>query len=203
MLLPAHMYKKLFVLLLVAGIYASFRYIVFGEIYWIHLPTKILNKVVAVASVFALLMSAAGYLNNNRQAARDWGIASFHFALYHVVLSLVILSPENYGMFYWQNKLTLKGEIVMSSGVFSLYCYAMLFFSRPGTAHMAIFKLLITCSAGIHLFAMAYAGWFKPWQWNGYMPPISLWSFLFVVASFVIYLRLKDIKDYNVRATQE
>ena len=198
MTLPAHIYKKTILILLLAGIYACTRYIIFGEIYWIHIPTIILNKVIAVAAVFTLLISAFGYLNNNKQTARDWGIVSFHLAAYHVVLTLIVLSPENYGMFYWQKQLNLTGEIVMSSGLFGMYCYVMLLFSKHGTPQMALYKLLMTFSIMVHLFVYAFNGWLKPWQWNGYIPPISLLSFIFVAATFVIYLKLKDIKEYKL-----
>ena len=189
MLLSARMYKNIILVLLVAGNYACFRYLVFGEIYWIHTPTTILNKAMAISSVFALLVSAMAYLKDDRKAARNWGIASFQLAVYHVLLSFLVISPENYGFLYNDKQFTLQGEIIMSAGVFNLYCFTMLFFSKPGTAHMAVFKLLITLSAGLHVFALGYKGWLKPWQWNGYMPPITLLSFILITSSFIIYLK--------------
>jgi hypothetical protein len=42
---------------------------------------------------------------------------------------------------------------------------------------------------------MAYGSWITPGKWYGYMPPISLWSFIFTTGAFVIYLKRKDMKS--------
>jgi hypothetical protein len=183
---PFTLYTKLFFILLFAGIYACFRYVVFGEVYWAHIPVYILNKVMAVGAVFTMMISAIGHLQKRRETARNWGVIAFHLTAYHIVLSLMILTPAYYKQFFWRGLLTFNAELVMSFGA---YCFVMLFLSKHNTASMYYFKLLATFSVGLHLYLMAYSGWLRPWQWNGYMPPISLWSFIFVVTAFVIYLR--------------
>jgi len=193
-IIPFTLYRKVLLILLVAGVYASLRYVVFGGVYWAHIPVYILNKTMAVAAVFTLFLSALGNFKNDKDMARDWGTISLHLALYHVGLSLLILTPEYYKYWFWQGKLTFLSEINLTFGVFSTYCYIMLFMTRAKTTHMAVFKLLASVSAGVHIFAMAYGTWFKPQWWHGYMPPVSLWSFIFTLAAFLIYLKLQDIK---------
>lgn len=196
--LPLKIYKQIIALLLVAGIYACFRYVVFDEVYWAHIPLYVFNKVVAFSAVFALLLSAVGFFKNNRAQARDWGVASFHLALYHIALSLIMLGPGYYSRFFWKGQMTFIAELVMFFGVFSVYCYAMLYFSKPGTVRMRAFKLLASGSIALHVAIYEYPGWFKPWQWSGHMPPISLWSFVFVMSVLTMFL-MKD----DARAVQD
>lgn len=193
-IIPFDLYRKVILILLVAGIYASMRYVVFGSVYWAHIPVYILNKTMAVAAVFTLLLSAIGNFKNDNKMARDWGTISLHLALYHVGLSFLILTPEYYKYWFWEGKLTFWSEINLTFGAFSTYCYIMLFVTRAGTPHMATFKLLASFAAGVHIFVMAYNSWFNPQWWPGYIPPVSLWSFIFTLAAFVIYMKLQDIK---------
>ncbi len=197
MYLSAKMYKNLIMILLVAGIYACLRYVVFGEVHWPHIPTYILNKAMAVSAVFTLLISAIAFARGNKDTARDWGVMSFHLVLYHLILSLMIFSPAYYPYFFWQGTLRLAYEISMSFGAFGVYCFVMLFVSSHGTQRMRIFKILVATSAVLHITLMAYGSWFTPVKWNGYMPPISLWSGIFSAIALIIYLKYKDTPVTN------
>jgi hypothetical protein len=42
--------------------------------------------------------------------------------------------------------------------------------------------------AGAHLFFMGYQGWMTPGKWYGGLPPISLVSFAFFTAGYIINL---------------
>jgi len=125
--------------------------------------------------------------------ARDWGIITLHLTIYHVFLSLLILSPEYYD-FYWKDVLTLEGNLLMSFGALGTYSVVMLYKSRAGTTRMAVFKVLAAFGIGAHIFLMAWKGWLQPERWYGHMPPISLWSFLFTLVAFGIYLRFEDAR---------
>ena len=192
-IVPFNLYYKVLGILLVAGIYATLRYVVFGSVYWGHIPVYILNKTMAIASVYTLLLSAYANLKKDNKKARDWGTISLHLVIYHVGLSLLILTPEYYPYWFWKGKLTFLNEINLTFGVFSTYCYIMLFMTRPQTLHMAVFKILASFAAGVHIFAMAYGTWFNPQWWPGHMPPISLWSFIFVLGTFLIYMKRQEL----------
>ena len=193
-MISGRIYFKVAVILLIAGIYACTRYVIFGNIYWIQIPVKILNKAMAVSAVFTLMISALGNLKGQGKVARDWGIVTLHLTLYHVLLSLLILTPLYYDDFYWNDVLTLDGNLVMSFGAFGTYCLAMLYMSRAWTTRMAVFKVLASFATGAHIFVMAWGGWLQPERWYGHMPPISLWSFLFTLVALGIYLRFEDAR---------
>jgi hypothetical protein len=192
-MISGRLYFKVLAILLFAGIYACTRYVIFGNVYWIQIPVYILNKAIAVAAVFALMLSALGNLRNQGRVARDWGIITLHLTIYHVLLSLMIMTP-NYYDFYWNDVLTLEGNLVMSFGALGTYSVVMLYMSRAGTTRMAVFKVLASFSIGAHIALMAWSGWLQPERWYGHMPPISLWSFLFTLVAFGIYLKLEDAK---------
>ncbi|HYQ71151.1 MAG TPA: hypothetical protein VET88_04385 [Gammaproteobacteria bacterium] len=69
------MYLKVLVILLFAGIYACTRYVIFGKVYWIQIPVYILNKTLAVAAVFALMLSALGNLVMSFGALGTYSVA--------------------------------------------------------------------------------------------------------------------------------
>lgn len=201
-MISGRLYFQVAVILLIAGIYACTRYVIFGSVYWIQIPVYILNKTMAVAAVFTLMISALGNLRKRGKVARDWGIITLHLTIYHAFLSLLILTPEYYD-FYWRDVLTLEGNLVMSFGAFGTYCVAMLYMSRAGTTRMAAFKVLAAFSIGVHIFLMAWNGWLHPENWYGHMPPISLWGFLFTLVAFGIYLRCEDAKLEAGSVSQE
>ena len=192
-MISGRLYLRVAVILLIAGIYACTRYVIFSNVYWIQIPVYILNKTMAVAAVFALMLSALGNLRNQGRVARDWGIITLHLTIYHVLLSLMIMSPEYYD-FYWKDVLTLEGNLLMSFGALGTYCVVMLYMSRAGTTRMAAFKVLASFSIGAHIFLLAWNSWLQPERWYGHMPPISLWSFLFTLVAFGIYLRFEDAR---------
>jgi hypothetical protein len=50
---------------------------------------------------------------------------------------------------------------------------------------------LVAC----HLFIMGYDGWLQVQKWNGGLPPITLLSFLLVVSSLAVFMRLSDKQE--------
>jgi len=189
--------KKLLFVLVLSGIYATVRYVIYGGVYWTHIPVYILNKTIAVASVIALFISATGHVRENRDISREWGVLSLHMAVLHVLLSLIILTP-NYFMYWFSpdGKLNLLGELTSSAGALATYFYFMLVFSKNGTKAMAIYKLLVVLAVGAHIFIMGYEGWAAYDKWHGGMPPITIWSFIFTLGAGYIFIRHMNIQPH-------
>ena len=54
--------------------------------------------------------------------------------------------------------------------------------------------MMVSASALVagHLFVMGYDGWLQVQKWNGGLPPITLLSFLLVVAGFAVFMRVSE-----------
>ena len=191
-------------MLLVTMCYATIRYVVSGAVLPSNIPLFIVNKAMSLSATIALLLSAASYFSNNNDGSRTWGVISFNLAVIHVMLSMLLLSPEYYESFFTYDglkRMNIKGELSMFFGIMGAYTYFKLVSSKHGTKAMAYFKLISTFCIGSHIFIMAVMSWL-PWKWGNrfYMPPISLLGFLCVGLAFLIYLQRKDAKIAEARA---
>lgn len=199
-----NMTRNIILILLVASAYAITRYVLSGSVDPQNIPVYIANKVLAVSSVFTIMLAAIAYLKDDNIGAKNWGRTAFHISALHVFFSLALLSPEyyQYQFYFWQDvettRLTIKGELTILFGLLGAYAYLMLFISKHGTKTMAYLKLAATFCTGSHIFIMAFSGWL-PWTWGAKfnMPPISLISFVFITIAFLIYLKMKDAKAAN------
>lgn len=169
--------------------YAVARYIYFGDVSAENIPTYILNKSISMSAVVFLLLSSWQHALGNKQAAKSWGASSLHFAVLHIVMSMVLLSESYYPKLYSDGKMNLNGEVCILFGVLASYFYVILS-SRARSQQFLPIICLAASAICAHLFFMGYQGWFKTASWPGQLPPISLLSFLIGVAAFVIYLAL-------------
>lgn len=171
------------------SVYTVVRYVAFGEVSPAHIPVYLLNKSVSMASVICLLPTAINHAKGHPKETRYWGTAALNCAFVHILLSLTILSDAYYPKFFGTEKMNLTGELTMLLGVLTTCC-----FWRFNTACSDFIqrrlRLVLACAfvAG-HLAAMGLPGWLAPGKWHGGLPPISLVSFVFAVASLVIFLK--------------
>ncbi len=188
--------------------YAILRYNIVGDVPWKDLPFFVLNKGIALSSLILLTINfSLGPLQNMGvkisdfwlNSRRSMGIAGFLFALIHVFMSLSILNPKYYKVFFVADgTLSLRGGLSLLGGILSfifLWIYNISF--KPGlkqdekiikwitSRKYVVYGMLLT---GIHLFFMGYTGWVTVYKWQGGLPPISLISFLTFFVGFIINL---------------
>ncbi len=183
------MIKKLILILTCTTLYTIIRYAVFGHVSVAHIPVYLLNKSISMGSVICLFLAALGYRSGKAAEAKFFGVASFHCVCMHILLSLSILSAAYYPKFFGADKMNLVGELTLLFGALATYFYFFVCPVRAGSVHLRKFQLLASALIGGHLVAMGWAGWWSVGKWHGGLPPISLISFLFAGASFVLFLR--------------
>lgn len=181
------MVKKLVAVLLCTTVYTLVRYVIYGHVSPVHVPVYLLNKAVSMASVVLLSCAAFSYSRQCVDRLRFWGTASLHCACIHVLLSLAILSSAYYPKFFGPVKMNLTGEVTILFGVLATYC---IWLARSGGSvswRRGTFQLLSTLFIIGHLVAMGFRGWLSVAKWHGGLPPISLVSLVFAVASLVLF----------------
>lgn len=188
--------------------YAIIRYNIIGDVAWKDLPFFILNKGIAFSSLVLLTINfSLGPLqhmgikisDNWLKSRRSMGIAGFLFALIHVFMSLSILNPKYYSVFFVEEgTLSLRGGLSLLGGILSfifLWIYNISF-KRGLKQDERLIKLITSRKylvygmllTGIHLFFMGYTGWTTVDKWQGGLPPISLISFVTFFVGFIINL---------------
>jgi DMSO/TMAO reductase YedYZ heme-binding membrane subunit len=196
-------------IVLVFGLaYAMQRYHIVGPVPWKDFPFFILNKGVSL-SAFILLTCNFGFgpLNNlGVRVPEGWlnarkalGMTGFLLVLIHALMSFLLFRPAVYGSFFEADgTLTLMAGLSMLGGILAfvvLWGYNLSFqtFLREDRAFIQFitsrkFLLFALLLGAVHLFFMGYAGWLKPSDWHGGLPPISLVAFVFFAAGYVVNL---------------
>jgi len=164
-------------------LYAIIRYHYFGNAPVKDFPLYITNKVLAISSV---ILFVTFILKKNSLI----GGLSYIFALGHLLISLLILSPVYYKKFF-TNDFELNGiaNLSLLAGVFSflgLWVYHQI---KKGNTQYKIFSNLsiqyfILGTLFMHLFFMGFKEWLHPLSWKAYLPPISLIAGILVLVGF-------------------
>ena len=188
--------------------YAVLRYNIFGEVPWKDLPLFVLNKGLALSSLVLLTFnfSLSPLKNMGIKISEKWlnsrkstGIAGFLFAFIHIFMSISILNPKYYSVFFIDDEtLSIQGGLSLLGGILSfvlLWVYNTSFSSslREDKKIMALitsrrFLIYAFFFTGIHLFFIGYKGWGNFSGWQGGLPPISLISFTVFFIGFLINL---------------
>ena len=199
---------RLFLLVMLPCLaYAGVRYHVVEGVALVHAPLFILNKAVSLGGLAFLAMSylvgKVGLLRWDDRAlqlivTKFCGLIGFSLVAAHVLMSLAILDPGYYAKFYAGAKMNLTGELSLSLGVFAVWCFALpaitslpYMYDELGadrwsrSQRMGYTGLLL--AAG-HVLVMGIAGWLRPGDWPGGLPPITVLAF--VVAMIPLALRV-------------
>lgn len=200
--------KVILIATLLSIFYAIIRYNIFGTVPWRDLPLYVLNKGISLASLILLTINfSLGPLKNINvkisenflNARKPIGIAGFLFAFLHVFMSVIILNPKYYKVFFMETGfLAIEGSLSLLGGIISfglLWVYNTRFSSNftknekiiafISSRKFLIYSMFFT---GIHLFFMGYKGWGNIPSWQAGLPPISLISFVVFSIGFVINL---------------
>lgn len=188
--------------------YAVLRYHVAGPVPWKDFPFFILNKGISLAA-FVLIACNFGFgplRNVGVPVPESWlaarkavGMTGFLLVLVHALMSFLLFKPAVYGNFFSQDgTLTLFAGLSMLTGVLAfvvLWAYNLSFqtFLREDKAFISFitsrrFLLVAFILGGAHLLFMGYAGWMKPGDWHGGLPPISLVAFAVFAMAYIVNL---------------
>ncbi|MGF1636233.1 MAG: hypothetical protein ACFCUU_04105 [Cyclobacteriaceae bacterium] len=183
--------------------YAIVRYHVFKGIDWSLLPLYTLNKSI---SITALLLIAISYsisststvvleVNERKVLQKKLGMTGFYFAVVHVFLSLLLSDAKYYpNLFYGDSLLTTELVLVYSTGFASIIILTVLWLAGQSihSTFMGIhwsklrnwgyWALLLTA---LHVIIHGSNKWLSPSQWPGYMPPLTLISFVIAMVPLV------------------
>lgn len=167
-------------------LYAIVRYNVFGDTPWEHLPLYVTNKAISVAG---LLFLGCSLIRADRFERRHLGRLSAALILAHVLISFMILNEHYFARFYYEDHtLRVTLEISMLAGVLGALLMVGLFVSPSATPDTTSKSLRlgagrsILALTAVHLLLMGYPTWVTPEDWHGYMPPLTLLSFLATIA---------------------
>ncbi len=193
---------------IISVFYAVLRYNIMGDVPWKDLPIFVLNKGIALSALILLIFnfSLSPLKNMGINIPDQWlksrkiiGITGFVFAFIHLFMSISILNPNYYAVFFVDNgTLSLRGGLSLFGGIISfvlLWVYNISF--KPVLKHKKKIKTIVTSRSffvygmlftGVHLFFMGYTGWATFYKWQGNLPPISLISFVIFALGYLINL---------------
>jgi len=183
---------QLIVLLVATLLYTYVRYAIFGNINPFEMPAYLLNKSIALMSVFSLCIGAVHYTKNNYTALRFWATTSLYCAYIHIILSLIIFSKATYPHFFEQNLLNLTGVTLIFFGTLAAYCFWSINNKRSAFFPQKLLQLLAVVFVGIHLVIIGSQSWFTPATWLGGLPPISLLSFALTTITFLCFIKVNQ-----------
>ncbi|WDE10844.1 hypothetical protein [Thalassomonas haliotis] len=180
--------------LLLPLVYAVIRYNLAGGVSWSQLPLFILNKALAMSSVLALFFAATAGIKGHREQASALGKIALHCGIFHVLFTLVLL-PAGYYPKLSQVLLTSGGEQVLQMASFTAIANLALFFGLlcaylfivisaghfTGWLQKQLLQYLQVCALAYHLLFLGGYSWFTPSSWPGYLPPVTLLSFICVL----------------------
>ena len=172
-------------------VYSNLRYVVFGPEDGTHVPLFIMNKALSWSGLATIGLSK---VLRQYETSRIAGLLGALMIGMHVVISLIVLRPEYLGKFFSSAdgmRMTWKGEVSILAGVLGLACLACLLWNTATVYKKAnqsirirsVFPwgvdILLFC-ATLHVAFMGWDEWFEPTKWAdfGYLPPITMLSFL-------------------------
>lgn len=188
--------------------YAVVRYHLVGDVPWEQFSLFILNKGLCLAAFILLTFNfALGPASNLGlpvpkawlNARKAFGMIGFLLILIHALVSFVLFSSPYYAKFFGiDGTLTSVASLSMLAGILGfvfLWGYNLSFQTK--LSEDKAFIAFITSRSvlmwalslgGLHLAFMGYAGWLKPADWQGGLPPISLVAFTFFALGYALNL---------------
>lgn len=189
LLQPSHsgIRTGLLTFLLSAG-YATIRYNVIQGVSWSDWPVYTLNKVFGFSSLLLLFIAIVRYRLGPGYSNSKILYMSGLFGGIHVLLSCMLLNPAYYEKFFYDGKLTGTAGFSMLSGAIA----AIIFISRATMKgdqdvknkirSLAVLSVIV----GIHAALQGFQSWMAPSTWPGFIPPITLLSFLVSTTALIL-----------------
>ncbi len=192
-------YAIIFFTFAISFSYAVLRYHIFGNVPLVELPLYVFNKALSLTIVILLLFTVVR--NETLLTSKILWKNIFILSAIHVFISFRLLGLEHYPKFYFNTELNLVGYITLSFGIATFISLIILNSDNllpteegklvvPELIKKIVRNLIPIFIAG-HLFSMGIMGWIKPFNWFGYMAPISLIAFVIII----IYMFIKARKN--------
>lgn len=188
-------------------IYATVRYNVFKGVPWSSFPDYVANKALAWTSLVSICLSyltgllpgfGINVFGNLLPLRKYLGVYGFILAAVHIMLTLAILTAENYPSLFDGNTINEKGEYVILFGLLCLGGFLMPAMTSVKAVResmsgekwkrlqqLGYFALFANI---LHVMSMGYTGWPEPAQWPGFMPPITMIAAVISVITLVFKL---------------
>lgn len=173
-----------------ATLYATVRYNAFKGVPWADWPSYTVNKSLAVASLL-LIAIAAVRLARRRGATGTLLAWSGALALAHTLLSFALFTPGYFPRLFDGARLSAAGGVSVLLGAAAMA--AMELGARraggwsPGWRGAAL--ALTALASGVHAAVPGLASWFDPQGWPGFLPPLTLISFVAGLVALAAWAR--------------
>ena len=129
---------------------------------------------------------------------KHFGVSGFVVAVLHIIISLILLSPQQYPKLYTEmGTLNSTAQWSLLLGTLAIIMFAVISITSIPSIERAMNnrKWLIIQRTGylaflfvlIHLFQLKYKGWINLDNWLNGLPPASLVPFIFIL--FVFFMR--------------
>ena len=180
------------VMLASAG-YATLRYNICQGVPWADWATWTLNKAFAIGSLALLLVAVIRRRSNPNASYAKVLSTSVGMAALHVVLSLMLMTPDYYAKFFTDGKLTGSAGWSMFFGVIAAVIMTrrgrgadrkpmlekpLAHESESGMTKGLWMVVVVAVLVAIHTLLQGWSGWFDWGKWPGGLPPITLISFV-------------------------
>jgi DMSO/TMAO reductase YedYZ heme-binding membrane subunit len=195
--------------------YAIVRYHLAGDVPWSHFPLFIVNKATSLA---ATIFVASSYLigklirwhNHDPRTKlvviKFCGLMGFSLAMIHAFASFTLLTPAYFAKYFAADgRLNLQGEIAVLAGLIALWALALPAITTLPMMAQAIGGIRWKRSQRmgyvslifllVHLIALGMLGWIAPYEWQWWLPPISLWAA--AIAAVPLILKLSSLSFHR------
>lgn len=157
---------RIIIIFLTTFIYAVIRYNVFGGVSLTDIPVYIMNKTAAF-SIVGLILLIIFDKENDFEYVKTWMKILITF---HVVVSLILLNSHYFPKYFENSRLTFEAGVSVFFGT-AAFIYGLI---KKNEAAKNVAILLVM----LHVLFMGIKGWFDIKSWHGYLPPITLLSFI-------------------------
>lgn len=196
-------------IVLLCLVYAITRYNIFGQVAWSHVPLFILNKSLSMASTVIFLLATfskyakeGGRLKHQTIIYKGFVSIAYLFVFLHVLISVILIGPIYYPKFFSSDGFySFSSELALLSGVMGFYFFTILVLSKSPnikkiifvTTHPWVYKTSFICVVVmlfmIHCLLIGASSWASPNTWPGFIPPISLLSFIVLAVTLFRLIR--------------
>lgn len=166
-------------------VYAITRYVVFGQISVANIPLFVTNKAASFSAILLFYISTTELVKKNKKKVVQ--IAIMLLIILHVSISFLLMSNNYYPKFFNNDKITFLSELGLLFGVISFSMFFIIWIDYKKDLKDVFEKLIsyTTILICLHILCIGVLNWFTPSSWPGFIPPISLLSFLFGTIGFV------------------
>lgn len=178
-------------IIFLAFAYAITRYIVYGDANYQQAPLFIANKALAFLAILSLGTGSYFLHSGNKITGIWYNQLSLVCAVWHTLISLLIISPSYYSAFYTDNVFSSKASFALQFGIFSLLTYGLLHSRSISTHNINILSILCASFLGLHIYLISSNTWGETSLWFGNMPPISLICFIYITAYLIKQIGLR------------